>query len=128
MKRAVSKEPVEDLSKDLEELTATYAASSPADDFLDDYLAKDPDKVLVRIYKWRGGAGYHWEVKFPIQRGGHLGVDPYWGFDRYSGYAMTKWGAQWDVNRAFKRRAKKFHHEQNQIQYSVSLRTGKKSV
>lgn len=131
MKRAAAKkpeEPIEDLSKDLEELTASYVEPDPLDELLGDIVAKDPDKILVRIYKWNGGSGWHWEVKFPEQKGGRRGIDPYWGYDRYSGYAMTKWGAQWCTNKAFKKRAKRLRYDQNQIQYQVSIRTGKKSV
>lgn len=115
----------EDLSADVEELTAVYVKSDMDKEFIDEYVAKDPDKVLVRIYKWNGGSGWHWEVKFPEKRGGYRG-DAYWGFDRYGGYAMTKWGAQWSADRAFKKRAKKLRYNQNQIQYQVSLKTGQK--
>jgi hypothetical protein len=117
----------EDLSKDLEELTATYAEPDPLEEFMGEFIAKDPDKVEVRIFKWNGGNGYHWEVKFPkLSRHGRKDGDAYWGYDRYSGYAMTKWGAQWCVNQTFKKRAKKLRYDQNQIQYQVSLKTGKR--
>jgi hypothetical protein len=120
----------EEFQEDLEELLTTDFTAPPAPKkrarkpkasetyYTDGITPETTDQIVVRIYKWNGGTGWHWEVKFPKLRISAFKDEPsYWRYDRYSGYAMTKLGAKYCVKRRLSKG--RTHGESRKITYTV---------
>lgn len=123
-------ETTTDLTEDLEELSAEYPAkpktprkprskkaSTDEVEYLDDLTPETIDQLQVMMYRRTGSRGWWWKVKFPQLRTG-WGGGQYWRLYEDSGYAITKWGAQYEIKKAIKRRVVR---KEDRIEWTVPL-------
>ena len=124
-------ETTTDVADDLEELSAEYpvrpkaprkprAKNDPKDEVeYTDGLTKDNlDQVQVKMYRRRGSRGWWWSVKIPALRTSWRGSSRYWYLDESSGYAITKWGAQYEIKKCIR---KNTHRPEDKIEWVVPI-------
>lgn len=117
------------MTEELQELTADYTkpkkrtrkptAKEPVSPW-DEYLPTDTNNAVVRIYKWKSRSGWYWEMKIPVLSRHWETGKLNWIYQSYSGYCLTKVGARYSVNKAF-RQHERTSGPNGKIEFSVPL-------